>query len=145
MSYRTYINNHEWLGNNEMHEEIYTELKRQGCPFDEDDCCIEDFEVKDLDALVKACEKVVIRMTHQNRKIADFNETINTAIERNTNLTYTLQELNNNAYIFIGVKLLDYIGEFHKQLETYYTRTEDGKLEMHYRLRGDGKCVFKAY
>ena len=34
MAYRTYINEHEWLGNNAMYDEIYEELKRQGCPFD---------------------------------------------------------------------------------------------------------------
>jgi hypothetical protein len=38
MSYRTYINGHEWLGNNEMYDEIYEELKRQGCPFDKEGC-----------------------------------------------------------------------------------------------------------
>lgn len=144
MSYRTYINGNEWLGNNQLHEEIYEELKRQGCPFDED-CCVEEFEVKDLDGLVKACEKVVIRMVHENKRIADFNDTIDNAIEGNINLTYTLQELNNYAYIFIGVKLLDYIGKFYKQWEMYYTRTEDNNLETHYRLRGDGKCIFSAY
>ena len=144
MSYRTYINGHEWLGNNEMHEEIYEELKRQGCPFDEDGC-VHDFEVKDLDGLVKACEKAVIRMVHENRKIADFADTIDNAIERNMGLTYRLQQLNNYAYIFIGVKLLDYIGEWNKQWETCWRKTEDGKLEDVYRLRGDGKCIFSAY
>lgn len=144
MSYRTYINGHEWLGNNQMYEEIYEELKCQGCPFDEDGC-VEDFEIKDLDGLVKACEKVVIRLVHEDRSIADFSDTIDNALERKMNLTYRLQELRNYAYIFIGVKLLDYIGEFYKQWETYYTRTEDNDLETHYRLRGDGKCIFSAY
>lgn len=144
MSYRTYINGHEWLGNNEMHEEIYEELKRQGCPFDEDGC-VENFEVKDLDGLVKACEKAVIRMVHENRKIADFAETIDNTLERGMGLTYRLQQLNDNAYIFIGVKLLDYIGESYKQWETCWRKNEDGKFEDVYRLCGDGKCIFSAY
>lgn len=144
MSYRTYINGHEWLGNNQMHIEIYEELKRQGCPFDRDDC-VEEFEVKDLDGLVKACEKVVIRIVHEDRSIADFSDTIDHAIERNMNLTHRLQELRNYARIFIGVKLLDYIGESYKQWEIYYTRTKGNNLEMHYRLCGDGKCIFSAY
>ena len=58
MSYRTYINGHEWLGNNEMYDEIYEELKRQGCPFDKEGCVggyrENPFEVKDLNGLVMA-------------------------------------------------------------------------------------------
>ena len=78
MSYRTYINNHEWLGNNEMYDEIYQELVRQGCPFNEDNCVVEPFEVKDLDGLIKACEKVIVKKCERNKKIADFNYTIYT-------------------------------------------------------------------
>lgn len=60
MSYRTYINGHEWLGNNEYSKEIFEELKRQGCSFDEEECAY-NFEVKDLDGLVKATEKYIRR------------------------------------------------------------------------------------
>ncbi len=144
MAYRTYINGHEWLGNNVLYDEIYTELKNQGCPFDEDGC-VEDFEIKDLDGLVKACEKVVVKMVEKDKRIADFSETIFQCVEAGRDVTSRLIELHNYAYIFIGVQLLKDIGEFYKQWEYYYTRTDGNKLEMHYRLRGDGKCLFSAY
>ena len=91
MAYRTYINGHEWLGNNEMYDEIYQELVRQGCHFDEDGCVIDPFEVKDLDGLLKACEKVIIRLVQKDAGIANFNSTIDNAIASNVDLTYILQ------------------------------------------------------
>ena len=144
MAYRTYINGHEWLGNNEMYDEIYQELVRQGCPFDEDDCVIDPFEVKDLDGLLKACEKVIIRLVQKDAGIANFNSTIDNAIASKVDLTYILAELRDGAYIFISANLLKYIGDYLKDWEICSTHTESGII-MRYKLTDEGKCLFTAY
>lgn len=145
MSYRTYINGYEWLGNNEMYDEIYQELVKQGCPFDEDRCVFEEpFEVKDLDGLVKACEKVVIKLCEKNKKCADFNDTISNAKRFGNDLTLTLKELQNNACIFISVNLLKYIGEYLKDWKIYWVK-KGNDLVAEYRLTDKGKCLFEAY
>ena len=144
MAYRTYINGHEWLGNNEMYDEIYQELVRQGCHFDEDDCVIDPFEVKDLDGLLKACEKVIIRLVQKDANIANFNSTIDNAIASKVDLTYILTGLRDRAYIFISVNLLKYIGDYLKDWEICDTRTESGII-MRYKLTDEGKCLFTAY
>ena len=144
MAYRTYINGHEWLGNNEMYDEIYQELVRQGCPFDEDDCVMDPFEVKDLDGLLKACEKVIIRLVQKDANIANFNSTIDNAIASKVDLTYILTGLQDRAYIFISANLLKYIGDYLKDWEICDTRTESGVI-MHYKLTDEGKCLFTAY
>ena len=144
MSYRTYINGHEWLGNNEMYDEIYQELVRQGCPFDEDGCVVEPFEVKDLDGLVKACEKVIIRLVQKNAEIANFKSTIDNAVELKTDLTCRLTGLQDRAFIFISTNLLKFIGDYFKDWKTCCIHTESGII-MQYKLTDKGKCLFTAY
>lgn len=144
MSYRTYINGHEWLGNNEMYDEIYQELVRQGCPFDEDDCVVEPFEVKDLDGLVKACENVIVRLVQKNPEIANFKFNIDNAMEFKNNLTFILQMLQDCACIFMSVNLLKYIGDKYKDWDIDYIDTETGII-MQYKLTNKGKCLFTTY
>lgn len=139
MSYRTYINGHEWLGNNEMYPEIYDELKRQGCPFDEDECVggyrDNAFEVKDLNGLVIACEKALTKICSKNSKIADFND--NVLNPRCNSMTLGLWELSDRARIFISANLLRYIGEWHKDW--------DWNPKTGFKLIGNGKCIFEAH
>ena len=68
MADRSYINGHEWLGNNEYIPEIWDELARQGCKFDAEGFTVEPFQVKDLDGLVRATEKAIIRFAKENEK-----------------------------------------------------------------------------
>lgn len=143
MSYRTYINGHEWLGNNVRYYEIFDELARQGCPFDEDDCVDEPFEVKDLDGLVKACEKTIIRLIQENNEVANFKPNIERAMETN-DLTFILQMLQDCACIFMSVNLLKYIGDKYKDWDIDYIDTETGVI-MKYKLTDKGKCLFEAY
>ena len=143
MSYRTYINGHEWLGNNVRYYEIFDELARQGCPFDENDCVYEPFEVKDLDGLVKACEKTIIRLIQENNEVANFKSNIERAMETNY-LTFILQMLQDTARIFISVNLLKYIGDKYKDWDIDYIDTETGVIEK-YKLTEKGKCLFEAY
>lgn len=143
MSYRTYINGHEWLGNNVRYYEIFDELARQGCPFDEDDCVDEPFEVKDLNGLVKACEKTIIRLIQENNEVANFKPTIDRAMKTN-DLTFILQMLQDCACIFMSVNLLKYIGDKYKDWDIDYTYTETGVIEK-YKLTEKGKCLFEAY
>lgn len=50
MSYRTYVNNYQFLGNDEQSEDLIKELKKQGCKIDRDGC-FRNFEIKELDQL----------------------------------------------------------------------------------------------
>ena len=143
MSYRTYINGHEWLGNNVIYYEIFDELARQGCPFDENDCVYEPFEVKDLDGLVRACEKTIIRLVQENNEIANFKPNIERAMETN-DLTFILQILQDTARIFISVNLLKYIGDRYEDWTIDYIDTDTGIIDK-YKLTDKGKCLFEAY
>ena len=143
MSYRTYINGHEWLGNNVIYDEIYEELVRQGCPFDENDCVYEPFEVKDLDGLVKACEKTIIRLIQETNEVANFKPNIERAMETN-DLTFILQILQDTARIFISVNLLKYIGDRYEDWTIDYIDTDTGIIDK-YKLTDKGKCLFEAY
>ena len=143
MSYRTYINGHEWLGNNVRYYEIFEELARQGCPFDEEDCVYEPFEVKDLDSLVRACEKTIIRLIQENNEVANFKPTIDRAMGKH-DLTCTLQMLRNHACISMSMILLEYIGDYLKDWKVDYIKTKTGVIEK-YKLTDKGKCLFEAY
>lgn len=68
MADRSYINGYEWLGNNEVVPEIFDELKRQGCKFNEEWLTVEPFQVKDLDGLICATEKAIIRNVKEHEK-----------------------------------------------------------------------------
>lgn len=143
MAYRTYINGHEWLGNNVLYDEIYNELQRQGCKFDNEECWKEEpFEVKDLDGLVKATEQAIINLYNKyikiNHNIADFSEEITNNIG---DFTWKMQEIRDFGYIFISAMLLEYVGECHKQWDFEFTK----EGEFKYKLINDGKCLFTAY
>ena len=145
MSYRTYINGHEWLGNNEGPQVILDELKRQGCPFNADWCTPHDpetheslaFEIKDLQGLVEATEKAIIKMYEANPDIANFGSSVD---GWNHNLTYRMRELAEYAYIFWTVALLKYVGE-----ENYTVSFDWGKKRETYTLKPGVKCLFEAY
>lgn len=147
MSYRTYINGHEWLGNNECPVVILEELKRQGCQLNEDYCTLLDddcndvpFEIKDLNSLVKATEQAILEMVKRNPKVADFNKSID--FWKN-NLTYGMSLSRKNVYIFWSAKLLDLVGadNYTESME----RSEDGStLTTVYTLKPGVKCLFYA-
>ena len=143
MAYRTYINGQEWLGNNVMYDEIYEELQRQGCKFDNEECWREEpFEVKDLDGLVRASERAIINLYNKRiqikENIADFTDNIINPIG---DFTWQLKQAREYGYIFISAMLLEYVGKFGKQWD--FEITKNGKMK--YRLVNDGKCLFTAY
>ena len=150
MSYRTYINNHEWLGNNEGPEIILKELKRQGCYFNDEWCTTDHsreddwlikFQIKDLDALVQVTEKAIKKMVAKNPEVADFNGSVEFWGD---NLTYGMQELRQNAYIFRSAQLLDYVGKDNYTIG--WKKRKDGKgLRQTYTLKPGAKCIFYAY
>lgn len=151
MAYRTYINGNEWLGNNESDKDIFDELKRQGCKFDSDWCC-KGFQVKDLDGLIHACEKRIIKQFNADNSIADFknifmlagitNETDSCKIPGQ--LTWDLWRTTYYGYIYISAALLHYIGEDNYKIE-YYLDEETDSLCMRYTLKEGAKCLFEAY
>ena len=143
MAYRTYINGQEWLGNNVLYDEIYNELQRQGCKFDNEECWREEpFEVKDLDGLVRASERAIINLYNKRirikENIADFTDNIINPIG---DFTWQLKQAREYGYIFISAMLLEYVGKFGKQWD--FEITKNGKMK--YRLINDGKCLFTAY
>ena len=142
MAYRTYINDHEWLGNNEYSKEIFEELERQGCKFDNEECWVkEPFEVKDLDGLVKAVERHLMHLYNTRPRQLD-SLGIFANVENGDNRGYTedqltlrLQEFSNYGYLFYSVKLLEYGGEEGKDWEFYWEiDKESNELVCHYRL-----------
>lgn len=151
MAYRTYINGNEWLGNNEYSEEIFDELKRQGCPFDEDYLLPwneethkrEAFEVKDLDGLVKATEKYILNMFEKNNNIANFTNDFNLA-KKVSDLTFSLKNLQECAYIFASVQLLNYVGKDNYTID-YENDEKHKKVIFRYKLKENAKCIFTAY
>ena len=113
MSFRTYINNYEWLGNNVFPDVIKKELIRQGCPFDEEGFVLEPWPIKDLGALVKATEQYIIKRHKDNKEyggIANFTETFE-RFEDNEYFTGIMQELQEEAIIFASVNLIKYAGK----------------------------------
>ena len=139
MSWRSKINGHEWLGNNVMHDEIAEELVRQGCPDPRYEETIHNFEVKDINALIKASEKVVKRMFEKDNSMADFREEMKWYVEGSkVSLTMDLLLLSRGAFMFIPVSLLNYIG---KKNEDYTIELENG--EFVFRLTEKGKCIFE--
>ena len=152
MSYRTYINGHEWLGNNETSEIIFSELKRQGCCFDEEKCVREPFVVKDLDGLVKATERHLMNLFEKNpNALSSVN--IFKSIKEDDNCSYTLDQLTLRiqdfrmyGYLFVSYMLLKYVGKEDGNWEFYWERDKKNKqLVCHYRLINDGKCIFTAH
>lgn len=149
MAYRTYINDHEWLGNNVMFDNIYKELKRQGCPFKDDDGYIESFQVKDLDALVKACERDIVELrdkwlsnTYKSTDIATANYIFEGHGLYGSDLTLSLNEYQKHAFIFISSNLLEYVGWDNINLGG---EVVDGKFINHFTLKEGAKCEFKAF
>lgn len=149
MSYRTYINGHEWLGNNECPVVILEELKRQGCQLNEDYCGPEDddgnivpFEVKDLNGLVKATEQAILEMVKRYPKVADFNRGVE-YWARNHHLTYGMSLSRDYAYIFWSVKLLDLVGA-DNYMESKERSEDDSTVVTVYTLKPGAKCLFNA-
>ena len=153
MSYRTYINRYEWLGNNEGPMVILKELKRQGCQFDADWCTKGDerdenglrkhlyFQVVDLDALVQATEQAIREMVAHDPDVANFNHSVEFWGD---NLTYGMQELRKNAYIFWSAMLLDYVGKDNYTV-SWEKRKDGNGLRQKYTLKPGAKCIFEAY
>lgn len=142
MSYRTYINGNEWLGNNECPKIIMDELKRQGCPFDGDCCCKNGFEIKDLNGLVMATEKWIISKCKNNQEVANFNSTIEQY--KDCCLTENLKQLQDCAYIFVSVNLLKYVGGIQNYTREFKQIGKD-KYNYEYKLKPGVKCLFEAY
>lgn len=139
MSYRTYINGNEWLGNNECPKLIMDELKRQGCNFNED-YIVHGFEIKDLDGLVKATEKYILELFEYNNDIANFGDNI----KRSHNLTSSLLGLQDCAYIFASANLIRFVGENNYTVD-YDFDEKTYQCKFIYKLKKDVKCFFDAY
>lgn len=149
MAYRTYINGHEWLGDNMMFPHIEEELRRQGCPFNEDLCVHEPFQVKDLDALVKACEKDIAEYRlkwlsdkYNPTDIANADYIFEGHGLYGSDLTLSLSDWQKHAYIFISSNLLEYVGWDNINLGGDVI---DGKFINCFTLKEGAKCEFKAY
>lgn len=116
MSYRMYVKTeidgkrHQFLGNNECPDVLIEELKRQGAEFDED-YCIYNFEVKDIQSVITALEKYILDIYEYQKKkgnnIFDFEETI--LKEKDRNLTLTLDYYKGCWYMLVSVNFVNAI------------------------------------
>lgn len=144
MAIRTYINKKEWLGNNNLPEEIFDELEKQGAVINEDGIC-KYFEIKDLNGLILATEKYIRNLYNKRkeiyRNIADFSKDIEYDIEDGT-LTYSMMTKQEKAYIFVSCNLLNIIGSDNYDMEYEF---KDGKLKVRYNLKPNTKVIFECY
>ena len=78
MSYKTWINGHQILGNNEYSRELIDALIKQGMSDPKDDDWCYEFEVKDVIAVVDAIDtyakKEVEKRVHYGIKMYDFSD-----------------------------------------------------------------------
>lgn len=142
MSYRTYINGHEWLGNNEGPQVIFDELKRQGCKLK--DGSVHNFQIKDLQGLIEATEKAIVERQRIFPKQADFTDDITRYKDC---LTDRMLELTEGAYIFWSVALLKYVGRENYEIEHKEVDNDDCPYAIRrvYKLKKGAKCIFEAY
>ena len=110
MSFRTYINKHEWLGNNNFPDIIKEELIRQGCPFNKEGFVTKPWPIKDLSGLLKATEQYILKEFDYWSDFANFSSTLEMHRD-NQYLTGILQELQDCALIFASVNLIKYAGK----------------------------------
>lgn len=129
MSYRMYVKTekdgkrYQFLGNNVCPSCLIEELKRQGAEFDEDDC-IRDFEVKEIQPVIETLEKYILD-TYNRKKvdginIFDFEEDI--LKNKDKNLTYYLNYVKDCWYMLVSSNFVDALGN---SIETEY---EDNKM-----------------
>lgn len=140
MSYRTYVNNYQFLGNDEQSEDLIKELKKQGCKIDRDGC-FRNFEIKELNPIIKALERYIIKTDERAKKllkkgISNFEGEFE-VYKKGDNLTLDLQELSENAYLFITVNFLKQIKD------DYQIDYKDGKIT--YNLKEGHKIYMSAF
>ena len=141
MSYRTYINDQEWLGNNVYSSEIMEELKRQGCDVDDEGIVLEDFEVKDFDALVKATDAWIEKEIKAGRFNADFSNAFEDARKQGyVHEALYLYDLSRKGYLFLSARLMELVGR-----ENVLVRFDKETREPYLALREGVKCLFKAF
>jgi len=121
MSYRIYVNNYQCLGNNECPEVLINELKRQGCEIDEDGC-FHNFEIKELEPIIEALEQYIkntnewmLRRKYKPGSVADFSYLLEKEDEYKNGLTWSLQELLENGYLFVTINFLNAIKDDYEE------------------------------
>lgn len=143
MSYRIYVNHYQCLGNNECPEVLINELKRQGCEIDEDGCFY-NFEIKELEPIIEALEQYIkntnewmLRRRYNPGNIADFSYLLEKENEHGNGLTWKIQELLENGYLFITANFLNAIKDDYE---------EDFEIEKHritYKIK-EGHHVYMS-
>lgn len=141
MSYRTYVNGTQIMGNNEYSINLINELKKQGCKLDEEEC-FENFELKELQPIIEALERHIISKYESLKSfdvnIADFTENLEKADKEN-NITFAMETTVNDAYIFTSVNFL-------KAIEGLYIMRFDREANrLVYHIKPNCKVVMSAY
>ena len=121
MSYRIYVNHYQCLGNNECPKVLIDELKRQGCEFDEDNC-FHDFEIKELEPIIEALEQYIrdinewaLGRKYEPGSIADFSHLFEKPDKYGNGLTWRLQEILENGYLFVTINFLNAIKDDYEE------------------------------
>lgn len=111
MSYKTFINGHQILGNNEYSKELIDELIKQGMNDPKDDDWCYEFEVKDANAIIRVIDeyaKACIRKkTQAGGKMYDFSDYIELLDEEP--LYVSMESLIECSYIFMSYNVVQYL------------------------------------
>jgi hypothetical protein len=111
MSYKTWINGKQILGNNEYSRELIDELIKQGMSDPKDDDWCYEFEVKDISAVINAIDehvkKGVKKRVQLASKMYDFSDYIELLDEEP--LYVSMESLVDYSYIFGSYNVVQYL------------------------------------
>ena len=145
MSYRIYVNHYQCLGNNECPAVLIDELKKQGCEMDVD-YCFNDFEIKDLEAIIEALEQYIkdtnewaLNKKYNPGSIADFSEVFEESNKYGNGLTWKIQEYLDCGYLFVTINFLNAIKEDYEE----YFDCEDRQHRIKYKIK-EGHHVYMS-
>lgn len=155
MAYRTYVgttgkDSIQILGNNEFYKPLIDELIRQGYYVDKDYCYgieFEDDELKDKCTSIKEIQPIIdileqyIWEKDKETKVYN-NDIFNLRYDdkrHGNDFTFSMMELQENAYIFVTANLINYLKE---NLERKY---DYKKKKFIYKIKEGKEVWFEAY
>ncbi len=152
MAYRTYVGTTgkdeiQILGNNEFYQPFINELKKQGYFVDEDGCYGIEFEnddvvrkciaIKEIQPIIDILEQYI---WDKDKVVKEYDESIfNLRPTNETNFTYTMIDLQENAYIFVTANLINYLKD---NIERKYDRE---KKKFVHTIKTGKEIWFSAY
>lgn len=110
MSYRTWVNDFQFLDNNGYSQELIDELKRQGMKEPDDDCCY-SFKVKDINPIIaivdKYVEKEVAKREDKGFKMYDLTDIPDCYSCMPLHLK--MEHITKDKWVFMSYCFVDYL------------------------------------